>query len=150
MRLLNPYQKNRLTIVLRSLEDDLELIRQLISSPSRERILSRLINPLPPGSQRRAIQIINNAEKLIADLAKKFELEKAEVDTVAIANAHLSVQWVTLCETNAKGLKGYGRVSEQLEAELDPHINALMKLITEMKEVFFRQSGTGDEDEFSP
>jgi len=80
MALLNRYQKNRLTIVLRMLEDELDLVRELASADSREKILSRSLSSLPRASQQKVDDLIEAAKKIIAGLAQKFDLEKSSVE----------------------------------------------------------------------
>ena len=144
MALLNRYQKNRLTIVLRALEDELDMVRDLASADSREKILSRSLNALPRASQQKVDGLIEAAKKIIAGLAQKFDLEKSSVDNVAAANAYLSTLWVLLCDTNAKGLAGYGKVDEKLSGELDPSMKDLIELITQMKNVLLSRSPDSD------
>jgi small-conductance mechanosensitive channel len=144
MALLNRYQKNRLTIVLRMLEDELDLVRELASADSREKILSRSLNALPRASQQKVDDLIEAAKKIIGQLAQRFDLEKSNVNSVAVANAYLSTLWVMLCDTNAKGLAGYGKVDEKLSGELDPSIKELIDLVTQMKNVLLSHSPDAD------
>jgi hypothetical protein len=133
MALLNRYQKNRLTIVLRMVEDELDLVRELASADSREKILSRSLSSLPRASQREVTDLVEAAKKIIEQLARRFDLEKSNVDSGAAANAYLSTLWVMLCDTHAKGLAGYGKVDEGLSDELDPSMKELIDLVTQMK-----------------
>jgi len=144
MALLNRYQKNRLTIVLRMLEDELDLVRELASADSREKILSRSLSSLPRASQQKVDNLIEAAKKIIAGLAQKFDLAKSSVDNVAAANAYLSTLWVMLCDTHAKGLAGYGKVDEGLSAELDPSMKELIDLVTQMKNVLLSHPPDAD------
>jgi hypothetical protein len=123
--LLNPAQRNSLTIGLRVLEMDLRRARAWMHSAEERGVLYR--RSLSIASEQRAAMVaqIDLALEVIARLAAQFDLSPAEQDLAALFAARMSADWATLVDLKAAKLSRYGHVSEALAERLDPSLDTL-------------------------
>ncbi len=50
--------------------------------------------------------------------------------------AEMNSAWVSLSDSRARNLKGYGQVNPQLEGLIDPEINKLAQIALELARIF--------------
>jgi hypothetical protein len=87
-----------------------------------------------PDDTRRTIRTLTSAilqriERIRFDLA----LPQRQIEIGRMLAAHLSQIWVTLQETNAHSLRGYGEVPEELSAYLKPRLEELLSLVSSLR-----------------
>lgn len=87
-----------------------------------------------PDETRGAIRsLISEILQRIARIRFDLGLPQRQIEIGQMLAAHLSQIWVTLHETNAQSLRGYGRVPEKLSAYLDPRVEELLGLVASLQ-----------------
>ena len=130
--LLNPAQRNSLTVGLRIFEMHLRQARAwLTSEPEQGILVSRSRQPAPE-RQALIMQQIDLALVEIAGLAEKFDLLPTTQDFGAVFAAQMSADWATLCDLKPAKLRRYGAVAEELTTELDPALDTLLELASSL------------------
>ncbi len=74
--------------------------------------------------------ILENLEVLSLELG----LRKQVVELDRLIESRLSRIWVTLHESKSRGLRGYGVVPEDLKEYLDPRMDAILSLMTNLRD----------------
>ncbi len=87
-----------------------------------------------PDETRRTIRtLIAEILQRIARIRFDLGLPQRQIEIDKMLAAHLSQVWVTLHETNAHSLRGYGRVPDELSAYLEPRVEELLGLVTNLR-----------------
>jgi hypothetical protein len=130
---LNESQRRALAITLRLLEERLAEIRAVIDH-GEEGVLYR--RPRPPFDREQAARI----EHLQADLgdairraAAAFDLPRDEQNPASRIVALLGMSWQSLGEMDARGMRAYGETDPRLGEELDPLVQRLLDLVSELQ-----------------
>jgi len=142
--LLNPYQRNALTVALRAFEEQLHLFERWMHGYQESGILYRRQLEL---SEDRRILIqtqVTKALNYIAELATRFDLRPQDEDAAAMLRAGASVCWANLCDVRADKLKRYGQIDPHLAATLDPSIEALIALALSLSQSLQNDTGPLD------
>ena len=97
-----------------------------------------------PGAIRQRIrdllaEILNGILLLRLDLG----LGKQRVEIEKLVASRLSHMWVTLHESKASNLKGFGVVPEELKAYIDPRVEELLSLWKRFSEILSEGSAEG-------
>jgi hypothetical protein len=88
-----------------------------------------------PDETRRTIRIlISEILQRIARIRFDLGLPQQQIEIGKVLEAHLSQIWVTLHETNASSLRGYGRVPEKLSAYLAPRVEELLGVVVSLRD----------------
>ena len=69
----------------------------------------------------------------IARIKHDLNLPQRQIDMARSLSAYLSEMWVTLHETKAQALRGYGEVPNELRAYLDPHVEEILVLVADLR-----------------
>lgn len=126
--LLNSYQKNSLTVVLRILEERLRRIERWLQGYEESGILYQYRLNLSSEQRGDIHRQVTQALEHIAELKQRFDLRVIHEDARAMFRSEMSSIWANLCDTRADKLKRYGAVSPRLASMLDPSIDALVDL----------------------
>jgi hypothetical protein len=87
-----------------------------------------------PDETKRAIRtLLSEILRRIARIRFDLGLSQRQMEINKMVAAHLSQIWVTLHETNADSLHGYGRVPEELRAYLEPRVEELLGLVASVR-----------------
>ncbi len=87
-----------------------------------------------PAETRQTIRgLITGILQRIACIRFDLDLPQRQIEVDKMLAAHLSQIWVTLHETHAHSLRGYGRVPEKLSAYLEPHMEELLGLVASLR-----------------
>jgi hypothetical protein len=126
--LLNPYQRNAVTVALRAFEEQLRQFDNWMQGREQVGVLYHRQLSLSE-SKRALIQgQVAKALKCITELAAQFDLQPQEEDATAMLRAGASACWATLYDVRADKLIRYGQVDPRLAPMLDPSIEALIEL----------------------
>jgi len=86
--------------------------------------------------QKRAIAAeIDLARGRLRDCMRRLRLERQPRSIRDAVAAHCSTLWADLCELEASRLKQYGKVPPQLQAYLEPKLEALKQSITRISQI---------------
>ncbi len=98
---------------------------------------------------------INNVREIIMRLRDDLNLEPTRPSIAQLIAGQATVLWEMLAELNSSSLRGYGTVSPQLAAYLDPLGESLTQQMHEVSRLFSQassaalQQGEGDPNESS-
>lgn len=126
--MLNPSQRNSLSITLRIFEENLRQADAWLQSEENAGILYRHSLRLSPESKGVARHVIEAALNEIAELAHEFGLKPVEKDLTATVIATMSTDWVHLCDAHSDTLVQYGAVDPRLAQTLDPRLDRLAEM----------------------
>ena len=129
---LNDSQKKGLEATLRLLETTLDDIAAILDR-DRDGILYAVRTRIPPQRVNELLRLSAEARALIADLARKYHLEKQERNGARVIAGLLSVRWEALEDTRPEKLRRYGPVDPKLLPELGPPIERLIQLVLAME-----------------
>ena len=127
--MLNDNQKRKISTTLRFLGTDLLKLEQIFSGD----------NDIPPSHRKDLIDLVSLAGQRSDDLSAIFDLHERRMTASREAIGILSALWVDLQEIRADKLRSYGKVSSEVESDLDPEIDKIMNLISEMQRILRRR-----------
>ncbi|MGQ9553218.1 MAG: hypothetical protein ACUVWR_03780 [Anaerolineae bacterium] len=134
--LLNDYQRNSLTAVLRLHEHQLRQAQGWLQQPPASGILYRPVLRLSAEQRQLALGHIAKALALVAQVAQDLALELVEEDLGAGMAADMVVSWANLLDVRSDKLRGYGAVDARLGLLLDPYVGRLAELALELASIF--------------
>jgi len=90
---------------------------------------------VPPEAARQTIrtlisEILRGIERIRLDLG----LPHRQTEVGRLLAAHYSRMWVTLQETDAASLRGYGEVPDELAAYLQPRVDELLGFVASLRD----------------
>lgn len=135
---LNEPQRRGLSATFRILEEMLYEIETMITSDGFKGNLIEIDNDVSPGAREESVKRIKLVREKVSRLSKQFNLEMKQTKSSSQILADLSYCWEILEGSKAKKLRGYGEVAEGLEKVLDPQINTIIDIITEMENILKR------------
>jgi hypothetical protein len=130
--MLNSFQRRRVSITLRGLEEDLFDIEARISAEGRAGVLYVLENDIPPAARKALLERIALVRRGVRTAAGQFALEGETTGLRRRLIGELSLLGVSLEEIRTKRLRGYGEIAEGLQEALDPQLDALRDILYEM------------------
>jgi hypothetical protein len=136
--MLNEPQRRGLSATFRILEEMMYEIETVMNSDGYKGILVAMDNDIPTEAREEIIKKIQLVREKVSYLSKLFSLEIKQTKSSSRILADLSYCWETLEGSKAKKLRGYGSVAEGLEELLDPQINSIVILISEMEKLIKR------------
>lgn len=132
-KLLNPNQRSGLTTTFFILEEMLCEIELRLSGGCCKGVLYEMRDDLPVQVKEELLKRISLVRERIRVIKEEFALEKRSRDASSDAVGKLVYGWEILEGAKARHLKGYGAVAERLAEALDPHLNDLIILVDEMR-----------------
>jgi len=136
--ILNEPQRRGLSATFRILEEMMHEIETMITSDRFKGNLIEIDNDVSPGATEEIVKRIQLVREKVSSLSEQFTLEMKQTKSSSQILADLSYCWEILEGSKAKKLRGYGEVAEGLEEVLDPQINTIIDLITEMENILKR------------
>ena len=88
----------------------------------------------PEDTQRTIRGLLSEILRKIARIKLDLGLPQRRTEVAKLLAAHLSEIWVTLHETKAHSLRGYGEVPKELSAYLDPRVEELLDLVATLRD----------------
>lgn len=133
--LLNENQRRALSTRLAMLDRFFYDVEQLLSSDSLRGEMFKLINDLTDEQREGVISLVNQGRAEIRASRDQFNLEVKHEYLHRMMAGHLSIFWTILEDCRAANLQGFGGVSPNLAAELDPKIESLVHIVNSLKSV---------------
>ena len=131
--ILNEPQRRGLSATFITLEEMMYEIETVINSGGYRGSLLEIDNDISPQAKEEVLKRIRLIREKISRLSKQFSLEMKQMKSSRQIFADLSYCWEILEGSKAKKLRGYGEVAEGLKEILDPQINTIIDLITDME-----------------
>ena len=132
--MLNEFQKRRLSITITGIEEDLYDIEECLKSQDYHGVLYEIRNDIPMTTRDAMIANIMLIRKGISSLAEQFGLRGETRMLSRKISSKLSILWVSLEETKARRLTGYGEVTAGLHDLLDPALDEIIALFEEIRQ----------------
>lgn len=133
--MLNDYQRRGLSITLRIVEESLEHIGRILKNDGYSGVLYETRYDITKEIRKEISNRIPVAKAEIEKISEKFHLEKQIGWASNAAYGKLPYCWEILENARARRLKRYGEISRGLEEELDPHLDTIIKILSEMEHI---------------
>ncbi len=130
---LHELHKRRLEATVRLVEDAMDRMERLLAEGGREGIVRAVEDSFSAEERREFGEEVRRLREALADLARRFSLERHPMEIRQVLNAELSSAWVMLENCRPKRMKGYGvafepeqrRALEESVEELLGHVRSL-------------------------
>ncbi len=97
-------------------------------------ILYEYAGEIPEAAKERLRAILAEILDKLESISLELGLRKHVVELDKLIESRLSRIWVTLHESKSRGLRGYGAVPEELKRYLDPRMDGILSLLTQLRE----------------
>jgi hypothetical protein len=134
--LFNHSQRTRLLVVLQEYEENLLQAKHWLSGHQENGALYHRELDMSGEDKTVALEKIESALAIIQQLAQRLELPRQERDAAKMIAAQMNSAWVSLSDSHAHNLKGYGEVNPQLADIIDPEIDQLVQSALELGRIF--------------
>lgn len=128
---ISPAHAGALAARLLILEEDCREIERHLEG--FQGILYEYAGEIPDSTKQRMRAMLVEILDQVTSLRLELGLPKRVVELDKLLESRLSHIWVTLQESKSRGLRGYGVVPEELKKYLDPHIDAILSLLTDLR-----------------
>jgi hypothetical protein len=89
---------------------------------------------IPETTKQRMRAMLAEILDKVTSIRLELGLPKRVVELDKLIESRLSHIWVTLHESKSRGLRGYGVVPEDLKRYLDPRMDGILSLLTDLRE----------------
>jgi len=97
-------------------------------------ILYEYAGEIPQATKEQMRSILAEILEKLESISLELGLRKQVIELDKLIESRLSRIWVTLHESKSRGLRGYGAVPEELKAYLDPRMDGILSLLTQLRE----------------
>ena len=97
-------------------------------------ILYEYAGQIPESAKQRMRETLAEILAKLEVISLELGLRKQVVELDRLIESRLSRIWVTLHESKSRGLRGYGVVPEDLKEYLDPRMDGILSLLTDLRE----------------
>ena len=129
---LSPVHAGALAARMLILEEDCREIERNLDG--FHGILYEYAGEIPEAAKERLRAILAEILDKLESISLELGLRKQVVELDKLIESRLSRIWVTLHESKSRGLRGYGAVPEELKAYLDPRMDGILSLLTQLRE----------------
>ena len=129
---LSPVHAGALAARMHILEEDCREIERNLDG--FHGILYEYAGEIPEAAKERLRAILAEILDKLESISLELGLRKQVVELDKLIESRLSRIWVTLHESKSRGLRGYGAVPEELKAYLDPRMDGILSLLTQLRE----------------
>ena len=136
--LLNENQRRALSARLAMLDRFFYDVEQLLICDAPRGEMFEVINDLTEDQKENVLSLLNEGRREIHASRRRFNLEAKREYLHRMMAGHLSIFWTILEDCRAAKLGGFGEVSPGLNAELDPKIESLIRIVNSLKSVVIR------------
>jgi len=89
---------------------------------------------IPDAAKERMRAVLAEILDKLESISMELGLRKQVVELDKLIESRLSRIWVTLHESKSRGLRGFGTVPDELKRYLDPSMDGILSLLTELRE----------------
>lgn len=129
---LNQYQQRSLGVTLRLLEKTLDDIEALLAA-DHQGLLYAVRTEISPEREMELRRLSKDARAVLAEMMRQYELPLQQEDGLRIISARLSSAWENLEDSRPRKLRRYGQVDPEVAEELEPQVEALIRLVLTME-----------------
>ena len=97
-------------------------------------ILYEYAGEIPQATKEQMRSILAEILEKLESISLELGLRKQVIELDKLIESRLSRIWVTLHESKSRGLRGYGVVPEDLKKYLDPRMDGILSLVTDLRE----------------
>jgi hypothetical protein len=136
---LNEGQQSSLEVTLQMLEIALFDIRRLLGEPLPNTLLTHF-QPCPPELAAQIEPLIDDILAEIDVIVQRFQLGSQELIVSRNIRSEMAMAWSDLNDLRFSKLKRYGHVDPALQETLEPHIQRLIHLTSEVGSIAEKES----------
>lgn len=125
----------RLSVSMQVLEDTISQVEEIIRSDNREKIMTGSVDKISSLEKALIAKRIEEIKGLIEFISGKLSLIRRTEESKRLILGSLTIQFVSLEEIKSKRLQGYGEVPDELREFLDPMVDDIRRLISEICEI---------------
>ena len=129
---LSPVHAGALAARMLILEEDCREIERNLDG--FHGILYEYAGEIPEAAKERMRATLAGILDKLESISQELGLRKQVIELDKLIESRLSRIWVTLHESKSRGLRGYGAVPEELKAYLDPRMDGILSLLTQLRE----------------
>lgn len=133
--LLNDNQRRALSARMAMLDRFFADIEQLLNGDAPRGEMFEVIIDLTDDQKEKVLNLLKEGHREIRASRDQFNLEIKREYIHRMMAAHLSICWTILEDCRAAKLEGFGGVSPDLAAELDPKIETLIHVVNSLKSI---------------
>lgn len=130
---LNPAQARALAVALRLLEERLAIVDGILDHEDRGALYERPRLQVSGPRRARIEAMVAELRARIEALAQTYDLEREHTIPARKIGGLLSISWESLGNVGSRGLVAYGPVHPALGETLDPALEAIMALVTDLE-----------------
>ena len=128
---LQPNHKRSFSSTLYLLEKKTTEIRDVLTS-EKEFSMQEVKRDLSERKKQAVLQAVDEIEKEIARLAKKYQLTKHEMVESYFLNSRKSKAWEILNDSVSRRMNGFGEFPPEIAREFDADIEQLLRLVSKL------------------
>ena len=129
---LSPAHAGALSARMLILEEDCREIERNLDG--FHGILYEYAGEIPESAKQRMRETLAEILDKLEVISLELGLRKQVVELDRLIESRLSRIWVTLHDSKSRGLRGYGVVPEDLKKYLDPRMDGILSLLTDLRE----------------
>jgi len=92
-------------------------------------VMTKIVRDKTVAELERMQDVLVEVKAYIEYMAIKYNLKSKDLDLNNVLRAQKSKMWEILCDSNSKGLRGYGKFPDEYADEFDKDIDDLQDLI---------------------
>lgn len=140
--MLNKDQRKGLSIVLCSVEENIQDIERMLNNGTYMGILYDVKCDIPTDVKEEISKRVSLMKDKIKSVSREFTLEKEYKEVRKKIFSKLSFCWELIEGVKTRRLKKYGAVSHDLDNVLDPQLNTIINLISETEHLVLGEAQT--------
>lgn len=133
--MLNDAQQRNLQIVMRLIEEKMRALEARLVRPEEHGVMFEISNDMSADLAPALRQEIQEVMRILRDLKHSFSLPRETTPTSQELIMGLSHLWVSLQESDSKGLRGFGDVHSSVPPALDFQVEKLGELMLKMGDI---------------
>lgn len=127
--------RRSLTVTAKHVENGIREIEMILKNDSSNTKMSPIIKNLDKEERKNILQLLNQLKDENNKMICELELSSKELYEDRMVRGIISHLWVILSDSTAKGLRGYGKLSDAQAQMLGRYINSLLSTIQKIQNI---------------
>ena len=121
-----------LSVTAQTVERVLDEMENVLISNDNEKVTARILKTYDAGERARLLKAIAEMREVNGRMVQNLGLEPFRRSESQILGAKAAHLWTVLVDSTAKGLRGFGELSEDHAKRIDFHINSLLQKLKDL------------------
>ena len=118
-----------LSVTARTVEETIDELESMLRAHGINKLTSRITVGFSKERREHLLAKMNDLRLANAELFRTFELSPSVVSEEQIMQAGLVNLWTILVDSKARGMRGFGRLDDEIASRVDDRIEALLRII---------------------